>query len=457
MTGLGNEEHDAYRLLMVDPAEAIALVERTETAIRPPQVSIPRYTRPAEMITSTILERWGVHPVVIDWLPSHDDVPVLAVLQVDVSDRKCLPRCLRAVPLGVALSDTLSTTETSVVSRMLAGKQDDRGPFSRFGWITEVESWIRESVHDPSIEFSSIQQLNASGTFALLRFEASTGIAYWLKAVGAPNTQEFSTTSYLAAECPEYLPRIVAMRSDWHAWVMEEFGASLHSSDSLSEFQTAARRMASLQMRLVGKSEELLRAHFADHRIQRLDSQIDDLIAYLEEAMGRQSSTKAPVLSPARLQEIGALLHRACAAMEELNIPDSVLHSDISPGSILGDGAQCVFTDWCEAYVGNPFITLEQLCVHIARKTNDPKTWRESLIEAYRSPWRDVLTECQIEESLQIVPLLSVLSYLYGRGDWLYSSRREEPGFQSYTRSLARHMDRIAKDSGLMEALCHPA
>lgn len=457
MTGLENEEHDAYRLLMVDPAQAVALMERTEADGHLPQVTIPRYTRPAEMVTSTILEKWGMQSVVIDWLPSHDGAPVLAVLQIDANDRRCLPSCMGAMPLGVALADTLSASEASVVSQMLAGKQDDRGPFSRFGWIKEAKSWIRESLHDSSLEFTSIRQLNASGTFALLRFEASTGIAYWLKAVGAPNTQEFSTTSYLAAECPEYLPRIVAMRSDWNAWVMEEFGASLHSSDSLSEFETAARRMASLQIRLIGKSKELLQAHFADHRIQRLDSQIDDLIAYLEEAMGRQSSTKAPVLSPARLQEIGTLLHRACAAMEDLDIPDSVMHSDISPGSILGDGTQCVFTDWCEAYVGNPFITLEQLCVHIARKTNDPKTWRECLIGAYRSSWRDVLTERQIEGALRIVPFLSVLSYLYGRGDWLHSSRREEPEFQSYTRSLARHMDRIAKDSGLMEALCQAA
>jgi hypothetical protein len=140
--------------------------------------------------------------------------------------------------------------------------------------------------------------------------------------------------------------------------------------------------------------------------------------------------------------------------MEDLNIPDSLMHNDISPGSILTNGSDCVFTDWCEAYVGNPFITLEQLCVHASRKSESSQYWSSALKDVYRSVWVENLTEHQVERALQLAPLLSVLSYLHGRGDWLEPSRRTQPAFLSYSRSLARHMDRIANSAELREALC---
>jgi hypothetical protein len=244
------------------------------------------------------------------------------------------------------------------------------------------------------------------------------------------------------------------MRSDWNAWVMEEFGSSMHGSDSLDDFKRAVCQLASLQKQLAGRSEELLAAQCADHRSGVLNSHVDGVIDYLDGAMQQQTSTKAPRLSTERLREIRSILHDACLALEDLQVPDSVMHNDISPGSILSNGASCVFTDWCEAYVGNPFISFEQLCVHVSRITRDSESWVRSLTGIYRSCWRDVLTERQIDGALRIAPLISVLSYLCGRGEWLDASRRNEPSTLSYSRSLARHMDRIAGSAGLREAIC---
>jgi hypothetical protein len=183
-------------------------------------------------------------------------------------------------------------------------------------------------------------------------------------------------------------------------------------------------------------------------------SHIDEVMEYLDEAMRQQTSVKVPALASSRLREIGSLLHGACYALEQLRIPDSLMHNDISPGSILSNGKDCVFTDWCEAYVGNPFLTLEQICVHIARKTDESESWTARLKSVYKSCWAEVLTEHQIDRAFQLAPLISVLSYLYGRGDWLHSPRRAQASFLSYSRSLARHMDRIARNPALGEALC---
>ncbi len=130
------------------------------------------------------------------------------------------------------------------------------------------------------------------------------------------------------------------------------------------------------------------------------------------------------------------------------------MHNDISPGSILSDGMDCVFTDWCESYVGNPFITFEQACMHFSRKTNYPEMWVRNLRQIYRSCWEDVLTPSQIDKAFQLVPSVSVLSYLYARGGWLKSAIRHQSDFRGHARSLARHLDRIASEARLPEALC---
>ena len=219
---------------------------------------------------------------------------------------------------------------------------------------------------------------------------------------------------------------------------MEEFGSSLHDSNSLKDFERAAYKLAHLQKQLVGNADDLLNVHCGDHRIETLRTHIDEVVAYLDEAMALQTSSKVPKLSTTRLKELGNVLHQTCSNLEELGIPDSLMHNDISPGSILDNGSDCVFTDWCEAYVGNPFITLEQLCAHVRRKTNESEIWAEKLKAVYKSCWIDVLTEYQIDRAIQLVPLVSVFSYLYGRGDWLHSPRRMQPAFLSHSRTRRR-------------------
>jgi hypothetical protein len=170
--------------------------------------------------------------------------------------------------------------------------------------------------------------------------------------------------------------------------------------------------------------------------------------------MEQQISRKVSPLGPASIKELRDVLHRTCDAFQELHIPDSVMHGDISPGSILSDGHSYVFTDWCEAYLGNPFITLEQMCAHVSNKTDTPEIWIAQIKNAYAHCWSDTLTEYQITTVLRLTPLISVFSHLYGRGDWLRTSRRNDAELMSYVRSLARHMDRLSQQSNFIEALC---
>jgi hypothetical protein len=449
------ETQELYRLLLVDPKRSVALLTSSKSELTLPLVSIPRYGRPAEHIVSELKAHFQLEAIVIDWVDCGGSEPLYALVEVRTTHGTTSPDVLLPVALDSLQSGLIPEALGAMLETALVTDGVADGPFSRFGWIDEVEEWAREGLRpDGPITFTRADQVNASASFSLVRFEAADGRAFWFKAVCAPNTHEFFITSFLAKHCPEYLPSVMGMRSDWNAWIMKEVGSSLHRSTNLSDFEQVVRRLAEIQKTLLGRSSELLEARCGDHRGETLETNVDAIFEYLIEVMALQETTKVPRLSEARLQAIGRLVGEACAALRAVGIPDTLMHSDISPGSILSDGSNYVFTDWCEANVGNPFITFEQLCVHVLRKTSNPDDWANRLRHIYTSSWREVLTERQIEIGLGLTPLVSVFSYLYGRGSWLHSDRRFDIAFQRYARSLARHMDRAAEKSTFLEALC---
>jgi hypothetical protein len=59
----------------------------------------------------------------------------------------------------------------------------------------------------------------------------------------------------------------------------------------------------------------------------------------------------------------------------------------------------------------------------------------------------------EIDDGFVYMPILAVASTLYGRGDWLTTSQRDDPRRQAYARNLTRHMDHAANDPALLEAL----
>ncbi len=442
-----NLEQNEYRLALVRCGSQAIWVDRVDGALRLPRVAIPRWTRAPEQLQRVVEADWDLRAVVLDFLPNKVNSAPCAVVEIMSSGEH---NSLIAASIDEISEEEMTGEEREAIKAILAGDGSTRGPFSRVGWIQEAMEWMRAEVgHD--VEFTGeVRQFNASGSFALARFRTQSGPAYWLKATGEPNAHEFHVTRMLAELCPEYLPRRISAREDWNAWVMADAGLVLDTW-TLPALERAVVSMAMVQKKTIGQIGDFLAAGASDQRISVLRAYLAELVEYLDEAMVKQSSTRVPHIERRRLLQLAGIAEDACCSMEALEIPDTLVHGDMNSGNILFEGNHCVFTDWCEAGVGNPFLTFQSLCL-LGRSRE--QGWTPRLRETYMRCWFDRLTSRQIDRAFVLMPLLAILSHLYGRGTWLHSTRRNDIHVESYARSLARHMDRAAQEPQLLEVLC---
>jgi hypothetical protein len=449
-----NPQFDHYRLLLASSLTRRVFAEEVQHVPRLPRISIQRWTRAAEQIQAAIEQRWGFKILVLDFLENKSGGETLAIAELRSHDRG--PSSHRShswVRMNEVADEEIFEFERSFVEKLLNDGATGRGPFSRFGWIEEARNWVGAEAASELTEFTGeLKQLNAAANFALVRFARESASPIWFKAVGNLSAPEYRITSALAKLFPEYLPPFVASREDWSAWWMEDAGDSLDDARSAELFGHAALRLAELQQASVHHIPVLLTSGCGDQRISVLRARIPQMMEFSEDAMARQRPSLSPKLGRGRLREVRRILEDACFSLEALGIPDTLMHGDINLGNILV-GHRCVFIDWAQACIGNPFVTFEQLRVQVAQD-RDTAQWSRSMAEKYTKSWGQMLSASQINRALAVVPLISAALELCGRWERLTPDRFREPQFQSYVRGLTRQMDRAVRDLERREIAC---
>jgi hypothetical protein len=433
-----------YRLALVDSTGESVFVAREGEALSLPCVAVPNRTRTVEQLHLAAETRWAVKAVILDILRPNQNATPIVVAEVRSSAN---PTRLSFVDLNEIPDETLRSDERRMLQDFLSGGYSAHGPFSRLGWIDEAKRWIKEcALNRKDLLSEDIHQLNACGSFALVHFRTQVGRGYWLKATGTPNTHEFAVTWTLARTISQFLPPVLAARKDWNAWVMEDGGLSLRENLTLPALEKAVVTLASLQQQSIFWLSVLRDCGCRDRSLNSILDHLDEIMVFLEEAMARQTSSKAPRLDQGQLRHLASFLTDALARMQSLKIPDVLVHGDLNPGNILLDGKRCVFIDWAEAYLGNPFLAFEGLAAHLTTTGKQAAVWVPHLRELYKRQWLETLSSSLLERAFTLAPVLAIVACLVGRGDWLDSSRRNDPIFDAHARSLARKMYGIARE-----------
>jgi hypothetical protein len=441
---------DAYRLIVFNRAGTAVLLEASSSGHDLPLVEIPKFTRSAEKITTYLRDHWRIPTVLLfsGLLEQTPDPLYFAALEAQV--RTCgLPEGMYWFPIHHAISHLLNEQERKVLESAYFKSTDrmpgiDPEPFTRLGWLSNLQDWVRSVIQPLGMELRDFRQLNGCETFSLIRFD-TTQAPVWFKCVGKPNLHEFPITVALAKLFPQYLPSVLAPHPHYRGWLMADSGdTSLAESQDASAWASPAAALADLQNQSATKSADLLQAGCRDLRIPNLLELVDPYLDAIADLMQQQTKVPPPILSREELADLSARLKDSLLRLESLRFPDTLGHSDFNPGNIFVGPEGCTFIDWAEAHVSHPFLTFEYLISHL-RKDHPALGQLEGAIRSrYSQCWQSLFSSEKVSEAFLYTPLVAVFAYAVAGNAWRDVERLKIPHVPGYLRSLTRRMKQEA-------------
>jgi len=453
MESTQQSDRETYRAIVLGQGGNELLLKPAGEGFLLLSVEIPRWQRLAENMTVAIRNEWGQEAICL-FNPDVSD-PVTAPNDHNYQVMECSGPTrphpgAEWVPVSSLSERTFADPADQVaVQRSLAECRDAGAvalrPFARLGWFRELQGWIEEVIGPLGFHLAgSFSQLNASPSFSLVRFETS-GPAVWFKAVGNPNLREFPITLTLAQLFPNYLPRILAIHPEWDGWLTREVdGKVLCEVHEPAPWERSVAALAKLQIDSIDQSPRILATGARDLGAAALSKLIQPFIEIMAQLMERQTKVSPPVLGRKELLLLGDRVQGALDALEALAIPETLGHLDLNPGNIIVSPSRCVFLDWAEAYIGNPFLTFQYLLEHLRRTSGEHSADETRVVESYVAQWRRIAPRDAIAAGLALSPLLAVFAYAAGTGMFCDQERLPDPQFAGYLRSLARRMSREA-------------
>ena len=449
------DDLDTYRLIITrrDGSELLCLPDGPYHVI--PSVDIARWQRVAQPIRDSLKTHLQLDAYSLFTCPSEpatsETSRTLFQAMECVHPNGLLPPTACWAPFSSLTIASFRDAEDSrrICNALRALSHHDEclseGPFAKPGWLREMCRWIARQIEPLKMRLTgNFQQLNASCSFSLMRFE-TTGPAVWVKAVGKPNSHEFNIVSILATLFPTYLPPIIAVRPEWNAWLTTEVeGTSPDADSNFSTWRTISTHLAELQIASLHVVPHLISAGCRDIRVSSLLNHADEFFAIMEKLMKHQTKTPPPILTSEEILDLSNRIKGTLSLLAAGGIPDALNHLDLNPGNIFASGERCTFIDWAEGAIGHPFLTFQYLLEHLTRLRPDYAPRSEELVSAYSSRWQRFAPPSAISDSLALAPLIAVFTYAVSTGTWREPETFASPRAAGYFRSLVRRMKREA-------------
>jgi Phosphotransferase enzyme family len=449
------DDLDTYRLIITrrDGSELLCLPDGPYHSL--PSVDIARWQRVAQPIRDALKAHLQLDAYSLFTCPSEsprsESSRTFFQAMECVHPNGLLPPAASWAPFSsltiASFRDAEESRNVCDAIKTLSQRDESRseGPFAKPGWLHEICAWIAQQIEPLKIRLTgNFQQLNASSSFSLIRFE-TTGPAVWFKAVGKPNTHEFNIVSILTTLFPAHLPPIVAICPEWNAWLTTETeGTSPDGDSNFSTWKTISVRLAELQIASLREVPRLISAGCRDIRVSSLLNSTDEFFSVMATLMKQQVKAPPSILTSEEILGLNKRIKETLSLLAACGIPDALNHLDLNPGNILVCGDRCTFIDWAEAAIGHPFLTFQYLLEHLTRLRPDYADRREELISAYSSQWEGFAPPSTVSQSLALAPLIAVFAFAVSSGIWREPETFASPRAAGYFRSLVRRMKREA-------------
>ncbi|MFE9205601.1 phosphotransferase [Micromonospora sp. NPDC007230] len=240
-----------------------------------------------------------------------------------------------------------------------------RAPWAESGGPARSLAWATAELHRLGRPVTAVEQHRTWNLSAIWRLDGDQGSA-WLKQVPAFFRHEAGVLRWLAAAAPGTAPALLAADDTGRILLDHAPGEDRYAADD-TERATIAADHHTVQLRAAGDVDGLLAAGVPDLRGPVLAAWIRDGLA------PHDLSVAADLLAALddRLDEV-----RRCG------LPDTLVHGDLHPGNVRGDGVRRVMIDWGDSFVGHPAFDILRLT-----ETLDPAA-AAPMLDAWAARWR---------------------------------------------------------------------
>jgi hypothetical protein len=225
-------------------------------------------------------------------------------------------------------------------------------------------------------------------------------------------------TERLAQWFPDLLPHVIAVDADRHWLLTEDFGPGPQPRDpvdAVARCLDMAPHLARLQRDAALRPAELIRTGCPDHRLRRLPEQFAGLVEHHTTGDDRGAATGSgePPLSDDEMRTLRAAIAgfaRHCADLDDLAVPESVVHHDIWRGNFLVRDGRVLLFDWAESVIGHPFFSLHVVLddVRSALPGDDRAVLR--VRDAYLAAWSPHVAAAELIEATRLAALPAAVS-----------------------------------------------
>jgi Phosphotransferase enzyme family len=259
----------------------------------------------------------------------------------------------------------------------------DGREWTRPGWLDGAEDWTRRALADACLgAVVEIRQLRNWPSSCVLRARTENA-EFYFKALPCSGRVELAVTTWLAAEFPDAVPRIIATERE-RRWLLTEAcpGHNLDEVRDIARWEIGAMRYARLQADCAAHVDELVAlgcgARDLDALVPAIASLMDDADAL---RVGEPDGLTRAECD--QLHESVPGLVRRCEELAAYGIPPTIEHGDLWPGNIFVTATTAAIIDWEDVAIGHPFFSIAPLQVGLVNARLDTAANHARLERAY--------------------------------------------------------------------------
>jgi len=297
-------------------------------------------------------------------------------------------------------------------------------------WLAQVREWVRGRLADLGVEPTGpVEQPHVPWWSTVLRVPTTAG-TLWFKAARDGGT-EARLTTLLQDVAPECTVKLLATEPDRGWMLTRDAGTRLREhatgAEQLRCWEELLPEYAALQIRLVGRVDELLALGVPDLRFPVLARQTR-VLARDDELLRTAPEDALTDAEVTELREHGlAELDRLSAELADRAVPDSLQHDDLHDGNTFVRDRAYVFFDWGDACVSHPFhtlvVTLRALAYRLGLEAGSPQLLR--LRDAYLEPWEAFGTRAELADTSDLARRTGTLQRALAWYDTVLAMPRE--------------------------------